>query len=340
MQGTLLMAIYKPHRLEELDARIPRWNMDTLTKRDCPFCDAENEALLIRPDQLPVAFCTSCGCWYVAELPSVLEIKKLYDGYYYTHRPTDLSERSVPQILENARTASETDWQLHTLSQLLDGLGRKRILDVGCGWGNFLLMARSAGAEVIGCDLSPEACDFANNRLGITVHQSNLYSCSSSIGNVDAIVMRDLIEHPVNPLIDIQAACNILKPGGLLLLHTPNGGEAGINIEGAKKWVGFRVDLEHLQYLSPHTVNWLSKKYWLRIERLETSGFPGLKGIDKLPKRKEKDFVRSSARKIIKTIPGMRGMVKTLRLLKTEVIGGYRDLRLGSYHLFAILRKV
>ena len=85
--------------------------------------------------------------------------------------------------------------------------------------------------------------------------------------------MRDYIEHPVDPLIEIQTAVNILRPGGLLLLHTPNGGEAGINIERAKKWVGFRVDLEHLQYLSPHTVNWISKMYKLKIERLETSGF-------------------------------------------------------------------
>jgi len=68
-----------------------------------------------------------------------------------------------------------------------------------------------------------------------------------------------------------------LKPGGLLLLHTPNGGEAGTNIERAKKWVGFRVDLEHLQYLSPRTINCLSHELNLRIERLGAFGFAGLK---------------------------------------------------------------
>ncbi|MCK4821749.1 class I SAM-dependent methyltransferase, partial [bacterium] len=196
----------------------------------------------------------------------------------------------------------------------------------------------SMGADVVGCDLSPEACEFANNELGIRVHQSELHLCSSSIGNVDAVVMRDFIEHPVEPLIDIKAAVSILKPGGLLLFHTPNGGEAGTNIETARKWVGFRVDLEHLQYLSPHTVNWLSQKYDLRIERLETSGFPGLKGIDKLPKKKSR--TASSAKETVKKIPGIRGMVKTLHVLKAEMMGGSRDLRLGSYHLFAILRKV
>lgn len=324
--------------LKPLDVRIPRWDIGSLTKRDCPFCRSENEAVLIRPDKLPVAFCSTCGCWYVADIPSGLEIKKAYDGYYHTHRPTDLSKKSATRMLDNARAASVSNWQFQSLPGLLGGITGKRILDVGCGWGRFLLMARSAGADVVGCDLSPEACEFANNRLGITVYQSDLVSCVSSVGDVDAVVMRDFIEHPVEPLIGMQAAYRILKPGGLLLLHTPNGGEAGTNIDTAREWVGFRVDLEHLQYLSPHTMNWLSQTLDMRIERLDVFGFPGLKGIDELPKRISRTVDR--ARDIAKRIPYMSTMVKALRAVKVEVNGGHHDPRLGSYHLFAVLRKV
>ena len=326
--------------LKPLDARIPDWNYDCLTSRCCPFCAARNETVLKRPDQLPVAFCNTCGCWYVDRLPSISDIVKLYDGYYHTHRPTDLAEKSVSHMVETAHKASETNWQIRALLKLHVGNGRMRILDVGCGPGRFLLEAKAAGADVVGCDLSPEACGYANSKLGITVYQAEFHLCSSSIGHVDAVVMRDFVEHPTEPLIDIQAAVRILKPGGLLLLHTPNGGEAGTSIEGAKKWTGFRVDLEHLQYLSPHTVNWLSKTCELRIERLETSGFPWLRGIDRLPQIQNKDFARSSAKKMIKRIPGMLGMARILRAVKAEVSGGQRDPRLGSYHLFAVLRKV
>jgi len=324
--------------LKPLDARIPEWNYDCLTVRHCPFCGAQNETVLKRPDRLPVVFCNTCGCWYFDNLPSISDIMKLYDVYYHTHRPADLSEKGVSQMVENAHKASETNWQLHTLLKLHAGNGRMRILDVGCGFGRFLLEAKSAGADAVGCDLSPEAYGYANSRLGITVYQSELHLCSSSIGSVDAVVMRDFIEHANEPLIDIQAAVSILKPGGLLLLHTPNGGEAGTNIERAKKWVGFRVDLEHLQYLSPRTINCLSHEFNLRIERLGAFGFPGLKGIDKLPKRREKNSVR--ARDIAKRIPCMRTVVKTLRAVKAEVNGGHHDPRLGSYHLFAVLREV
>ncbi len=241
-------------------------------------------------------------------------------------------------MVENARKESETDWMLHALMKLHVGSGRMRVLDVGCGYGMFLLKAKSVGADVVGCDLSPEACEFANNTLGITVHQSELHLCASSIGKVDAVVMMDLIEHPIDPSISIQAAYDILKPKGLLFIHTPNGGKAGTNIETAKEWVGFRVDLEHLQYLSPHTINWLSHKYDLRIERLETSGFPGLKRMDDMSKGKLQ--TTSPTREMVKKIPGIRGMAKALRALKTEIMGSNRDPRLGSYHLFTILRKV
>ncbi|MDD3814928.1 MAG: class I SAM-dependent methyltransferase [Desulfocapsaceae bacterium] len=324
--------------LNPLDARIPKWNYACLAVRHCPFCGAQNETVLIRPDLLPVAFCETCGCWYINNLPSSADIMSLYDGYYHTHRPADLSKKGFSQMVESARKSSESNVQLHSLLKLHAGNGRMRILDVGCGFGRFLLEAKSRGAEVEGCDLSPEACEFANNKLGITVHQSKLHLCASSIDKVDAVVMSDFLEHPVEPLIDIQAAVGILKPGGLLLFHTPNGGEAGTNIETARNWVGFRVDLEHFQYLSPHTVNWLSHKYDLRIERLETSGFPSLKGIDKLPRKSLKHYL--SLRERAKRIPKLCGMVKTLRVLKTEMLGGSCDLRLGSYHLFAILRKV
>jgi SAM-dependent methyltransferase len=328
--------------LAPLDARIPQWNIDRLTVRDCPFCGMHNETILKRPDQLPVAFCKTCGCWYIDNLPSISDIVKQYDGYYHTHRPANLTEKGASQMLENARMASENNWQLRTLLKLHGGNDRMRILDVGCGSGNFLLEAKSVGADVVGCDLSPEACEFANNILGITVHQAELKLCLSAIGNVDAVVMRDFIEHPVEPLVDIQAAIGILKHGGLLLLHTPNGGEAGTDVEAAKKWVGFRVDLEHLQYISAQTINWLSRKFDLTIERLEIFGFPGLTGIEKLPRLPNRwSRAVHSARGMVGRIPCTRKTVKILRTLKTEITGEYTcDPRLGSYHLFAILRKV
>lgn len=325
--------------LEKLDARIPQWDMATLSARVCPFCGMEREPALIRPDGLPVAFCRDCGCWYVAQMPSPSQIRKLYDGYYRTHRPMDLSGDHVSRLLENAHASSRTDWRIRVLETLLGGMEGKRILDVGCGWGNFLLMARSAGAAVVGCDLSPEACEFAETKLGLCIHCSDLRSCSSQIGTFDAVVMMDLIEHSIDPLLDLQAACDVIRPGGLLFLLTPNGGEAGTDMESARKWVGFRVDLEHVQYLSPHTINRLWQRFGLITERLETSGFPSLKGIDRLPAERKRDPVHP-IRNVLRRMPGARKAARVLRVIRTGTDQHCIDPRLGSYHLTAIGRKL
>ncbi len=322
-------------KLPPLDARIPEWDMKNLSTRDCPFCKNKNATLIERPDALSAAFCSSCGCWYIDNIPSDSDITNVYDGYYNTYHPTDLSEGLVTQRIDDARIASKTNWQLHTLLKLYSGHDRMRILDVGCGYGEFLLEAKAAGADVVGCDLSPEACEFANNRLGIKVYHSDLAACSTSIGHIDAIVMRDLIEHTVSPLADIEMACSILKPGGLLLLYTPNGGEPGPTVDTAKEWVGFRVDLEHFQYLSPHTINWISQKLDLRIEHLETLDFPWIQRIDKLPQ--DESGKKQLAKKIALKIPGL---LKTIRFVKSAISPTPPNLSLGSYRLLAILRKL
>lgn len=334
--------------LEPFDGRIPKWDLLSLTRRSCPFCRTDNQPAFKRPDHLSVAFCSTCACWYVDSIPTVNSIYSFYDGYYYNHYPvTDFSEKSVSYMIENAYKIAKSNKHINMLTKMLGGLHGKRLLDVGCGVGGFLLCARSLGADVIGCDLSPEACEFAINRLGISVYRSDLASCSSSIGKVDAVIMRDFIEHPVEPLIDIQAAISILNPGGILLILTPNGGEAGSNIETGKGWIGFRVDLEHLQYLSPKTINWLSKKYGFIIERIETYGFPNLKGF---PNVKEIEKLSSqmsgwsralyAAKEMLKRIPGVHRSIRILRILKAEIAGEYPSkLNLGSYHLFAILKK-
>jgi 2-polyprenyl-3-methyl-5-hydroxy-6-metoxy-1,4-benzoquinol methylase len=227
---------------------------------------------------------------------------------------------------------------LQAALRLYTGDGPARLLDVGCGVGRFLLEAKSVGMAVVGCDLSPEACKFINDQLQISAHHAELHKCSSEIGMVDVVVMNDFIEHPTHPLSAIEAAVSILRPGGLLLVHTPNGGEAGKNPEIAKNWVGFRVDLEHLQYLSPHTVNWLAKKYGLMVERLETSGFPNLNALGGSPIQSSR--VTSWIKQVVKKIPGSTPTVRLAQSLRTGMTGSNNDPRLGSYHLYAILRKL
>jgi 2-polyprenyl-3-methyl-5-hydroxy-6-metoxy-1,4-benzoquinol methylase len=270
-------------------------------------------------------------------LPGPEEIQRHYEGYFHTHRPAELSEATVRRMHVEARQALRHDWQFHALSSALGGLNGKRILDVGCGLGPYLLRAHLAGAEVVGCDVSPEACDFVRHKLKLPIQQGTLEQSLSAIGSVDGVVMRDFIEHPREPLRDLRAAAQVLNAGGALLLHTPNGGQAGRELATAKSWVGFRVDLEHLQYLAPRTIDWLARTCDLSIERLEVFGYPFLQGVESLPRVPTRFW--QVARQRFRSHEGLRRLLNAMRAFRAEITGAVRDMHFGAYHLMAVLRK-
>jgi len=326
-------------QIEKFDLRIPMWELRKLSKRKCPFCDEDNESLIRRPDKLPVAYCKQCGCWYVSQIPDEQSIVDFYNNYYFRHRPSDLTKKTASEMIALSQKASAIDWQVQLLVKSLGDIKNKRILEIGCGLCKFLLKLRAIGADVIGCDLSPEACKFANEELNIKVHEATLQQCIPQIGMFDAVVMRDFIEHPVNPLIDIEGAISLLKPGGIVLIHTPNGGEAGVDKDSAKIWDGLKVDLEHLQYLSPKTINYLAGKYQIAIERLGAYGYPRFDGI-RLDQNTafKKILIKVKAIKMFRLMKKMIVLVANVK--KALNCEEKKDPRLGTYHLFVILKKI
>ena len=99
-----------------------------------------------------------------------------------------------------------------------------RLLDVGCGTGNFLLRARDKGYQVEGVDLNPGAVAAARAR-GLQVHQESLedFDRKCPPGTFDIVTMFDVIEHFDNPAEMVAIAQRLLKPGGGFIVTTPNG---------------------------------------------------------------------------------------------------------------------
>jgi len=325
--------------LPPLDARIPKWSLDRLEFRKCPLCYHENNPLLRRPDRLPITFCANCQLWYVAAIPPSEEIQKLYQGYWFLFRPKDLSHSYATRILSDENLLRD-DIRLNCLSALAQGLKGKRLLEIGCGCGEFLIGAKHRGASVFGNDISQEACSFVKKHLGIPVFQGQLSDSAfiHEFGRMDIVVMSDLIEHPVEPLNTFESALSVLQLGGLLLILTPNGGQASDDLQCAKEWVGFRVDLEHLQYLSSATIAVIANRYNCRIEHLETLGYPALEGIDHIPvTTNTKASLKSIIKAQLKKYKLVRNLVQAVRSISNAMP---EDPRLGTYYLFTILRKI
>jgi SAM-dependent methyltransferase len=102
---------------------------------------------------------------------------------------------------------------------------QQRVLDLGCGAGYFVKMLREKGVEAQGVDLDPLALAEAQ-RQNIPVIQANAFDYLTELpeASLDGIFSAHLVEHlPVEVVyILIERAYRVLKPGGSLLLVTPN----------------------------------------------------------------------------------------------------------------------
>ena len=98
-------------------------------------------------------------------------------------------------------------------------------LDLGCGAGDQLMALQSLGFDnLIGVDIGPEQVAIAQNR-GLRVVQANLLDyLRTSEQAFDLICAFDIIEHfTKNEVLDLLGLTwERLKPGGLLIVQTPN----------------------------------------------------------------------------------------------------------------------
>ena len=100
-----------------------------------------------------------------------------------------------------------------------------RVIDIGCGDGFATDVARSrnAGHHFVGLDWSATALAQARER-GLAVLRAGLDGPGLPVASasVDVVVMSEVIEHLVDTDMAIEEAHRVLRPGGSLLLSTPN----------------------------------------------------------------------------------------------------------------------
>jgi len=103
--------------------------------------------------------------------------------------------------------------------------GVQRIVDVGCGDGSATHLVRNLDARntVIGVDWSATALAQARAR-GLLVIQGEVDTAGLPLpdGCADVVIMSELIEHLVDTDTAVDEVRRVLRPGGVLLLSTPN----------------------------------------------------------------------------------------------------------------------
>ena len=117
----------------------------------------------------------------------------------------------------------------------------KAVLDVGCNVGYGIQVLASTAASVAGIDVSPQAVQAAQQRLGSTA-DIRLYDgvqCSFTARSFDVATSFQVIEHVSDYQAYLSEIIRLLRPDGLVVFTTPN---ARIRLDpGMKPWNEFHV---------------------------------------------------------------------------------------------------
>jgi SAM-dependent methyltransferase len=111
----------------------------------------------------------------------------------------------------------------HRAANLLEQYrGGGKLLDVGTGFGFFLVEMKKRGWEAEGVEISQKAMDYARDVFGLTILPGPLEKAGFPDNDFDAVTAFYVIEHLSHPMGFLRECYRILKPGGLLLLRYPH----------------------------------------------------------------------------------------------------------------------
>lgn len=143
------------------------------------------------------------------------------------------------------------------------------ICDVGCGRGFFLKEMQKKGWDVLGIEISSEACKFADEILKIKVFNGEVENANLSNNSFSCITLWHSLEHLPDPSRVLKILYEALKPSGRLVITLPN-------IESIQarlfkdKW--FHIDApRHLYHFSPSSLTNLLNK--IGFKNIETKHF-------------------------------------------------------------------
>lgn len=206
--------------------------------------------------------CTRCRHKFLASAFTDSQLRSLYSDYY---------PRSAFR-LEDFRAHTE----VRGLNAWLEGEFASafrwvpkgvRVLDVGCGFGQTLAYHANRGCEAHGIDADMNLLRVANRyRLNARV---GLFAAKDyEADSFDYVTLDQVIEHVADPRSFLRDVATVLRPGGTLIVTTPNSNGYGGRLFG-RRWINWHVPF-HLQQFSRRSLSVLAMQSGLRPASIRT----------------------------------------------------------------------
>ena len=177
--------------------------------RVCLICGSARHRTAFNEFGIEILRCQDCGHVF-----SSYSAEPHYDGFWGD---------DVPDVehfyWKNARVRMHRDFSRRFLT------GRSgKLLDMGCGLGFFVdYVGQFEGWQAFGCELSPAAVRYARTKLGLrNIIGGRLDEVDLPENSFDIITMWDVLDHLAQPDRVLRRCYELLKPGGVCFIRTPN----------------------------------------------------------------------------------------------------------------------
>lgn len=176
----------------------------------CNLCGQDRTQIIQKAESpYQVVKCLNCGLVYTNPQPTLNKIGTHYQETYYRDWIDKQMERRIQM------------WK----KRLKDVQGFKssgHILDVGCGIGTFLNLAKEFGYAVKGTEISEFGSKYVKEKLGIDVFKGDVKEARFLSNHFDIVTLWHTLEHVPDPSSLLKEIHRILKTDGLLVIAVPN----------------------------------------------------------------------------------------------------------------------
>lgn len=219
----------------------------------CIHCQSVKLKLLKGYEAAHLCQCRKCGFIFSQKIPTVDELEEHYSKYGRNDYLSPITIKRYEELLDQFEKYRK--------------LGK--ILDVGCGIGYFLEVAKKRGWEVYGTEYTDQAVSICRDK-GISMEQGILDPSNYDLDSFDVITSFEVIEHINNPLEELANFYSLVRPGGLVYITTPNFNSLlRYKLKSAYNVITYP---EHLSYYTPKSLSNVFKRSGFKRVKLQSTG--------------------------------------------------------------------
>lgn len=174
---------------------------------NCPLCESEQHKPIKGYEKDSLHRCGSCGFVFSGRMPSKEELDVHYSNYSYggAYYDSPITLKRYHELLDKFEKYRKTN----------------KLLDVGCGNGGFLQVAKERNWDCLGIEYSQQAVQNCKTK-GLNVLQGSLGDYTGAFLDYDVVTSFEVMEHLQWPSVEIKNIHKVLRKGGLAYVTTPN----------------------------------------------------------------------------------------------------------------------